>query len=320
MDSLKSKEFLSALRKESESEENEEDNWPLGNQTNDKSETPKTSPQIPSELKQNLNPVDQLKVSNDKNINPFPHQTDDIIPAMKKLDIRDNNIGTSANSNSNSNNKTNANNKYLALNYYFGERQTGNNPKEEDIFNQDQMSFQNNMFFPQQSMNNRNNNQKNLLDSPQNFGQNNNDNPEEINYGNTQGERQNLPNQFTQPPEKYNVNSQPYFPKSKQFNFESQMPLTSLQNSEVDDRLYKLNFAKSGNILGKFFVIKSVDEANIIRVRLIIYIFYYSPLILIFGVVLLKEIKNYKKLLKKQTKNIQFTFFLVSTEVANLWD
>lgn len=316
MDSLKSKEFLSALRKESESEENEEDNWPLGDQNNDKSDPPKTSPQIPSELKQNLNPVDQLKVNNDNNINtinPFPQQTDDIVPAMKKLDIRDNNIGTSGNSNSSSNNKTNSNNKYLALNYYFGERPTGNNPKEEDIFNQDQMSFQNNMFFPQQSMNNRNNNQKNVLDSPQNFGQNNNDNSEEINYGNIpiQGERQNLPSQFTQPSEKYNVNSQPYIPKSKQFNFEPQMPLgTSLQNSEVDDRLYKLNFAKSGNIPGKFYVIKSVDEANIIRVRLI-YIFYYSPLILIFGVVQLKEIKNYKKHLKKQTKNIQFTYFLV---------
>ena len=274
MDSLKSKEFLSALRKESESEENEEDNWPLGEQTNEKSVPPKTNPQIPSVLTQNINPVGQLKVNNVNNmniniINPFPQQTDDLIPAMKKLDIRDTSIGTGATSNSNSNNKTNANNKYLALHYYFGERPTGNNPKEEDIFNQDQMSFQNNMFFPEQSMNNRNNNQNNI--PPKNFGQNNNDNSEEINYGNfpIQGERQNLPNQFTQPPEKYNVNSQPYFPKNKQFNFEPQVPLgTSIKNSEVDDRLYKLNFAKSGNIPGKFYVIKSVDEANIIRVRL----------------------------------------------------
>ena len=274
MDCLKSKEFLSALRKESESEENEEDNWPLGEQTNEKSVPPKTNPQIPSVLTQNINPVGQLKVNNVNNmniniINPFPQQTDDLIPAMKKLDIRDTSIGTGATSNSNSNNKTNANNKYLALHYYFGERPTGNNPKEEDIFNQDQMSFQNNMFFPEQSMNNRNNNQNNI--PPKNFGQNNNDNSEEINYGNfpIQGERQNLPNQFTQPPEKYNVNSQPYFPKNKQFNFEPQVPLgTSIKNSEVDDRLYKLNFAKSGNIPGKFYVIKSVDEANIIRVRL----------------------------------------------------
>ena len=274
MDSLKSKEFLSALRKESESEENEEDNWPLGEQTNEKSVPPKTNPQIPSVLTQNINPVGQLKVNNVNNmniniINPFPQQTDDLIPAMKKLDIRDTSIGAGATSNSNSNKKTNANNKYLALHYYFGERPTGNNPKEEDIFNQDQMSFQNNMFFPQQSINNTNKNQKNI--PPNNFPQKNNDNSEEINYGNfpIQGERQNLPNQFTQPPEKYNVNSQPYFPKNKQFNFEPQVPLgTSIKNSEVDDRLYKLNFAKSGNIPGKFYVIKSVDEANIIRVRL----------------------------------------------------
>lgn len=275
MDSLKSKEFLSALRKESESEENEEDNWPLGEQTNEKSVPPKTNPQISSVLTQNINPVGQLKVNNVNNmniniINPFPQQTDDLIPAMKKLDIRDTSIGTGGTSNSNSNNKTNANNKYLALHYYFGERPTGNNPKEEDIFNQDQMSFQNNMFFPQQSMNNRNNNKNNIQTPPKNFGQNNNDNSEEINYGNIpiQGERQNLPNQFTQPPEKYNVNSQPYIPKNKQFNFEPQVSLgTLIKNSEVDDRLYKLNFAKSGNIPGKFYVIKSVDEANIIRVR-----------------------------------------------------
>ena len=157
MDSLKSKEFLSALRKESESEENEEDNWPLGEQTNEKSVLPKTNPQIPSVLTQNINPVGQLKVNNVNNmniniINPFPQQTDDLIPAMKKLDIRDTSIGTGATSNSNSNNKTNANNKYLALHYYFGERPTGNNPKEEDIFNQDQMSFQNNMFFHNKEM------------------------------------------------------------------------------------------------------------------------------------------------------------------------
>ena len=54
--------------------------------------------------------------------------------------------------------------------------------------------------------------------------------------------------------------------------------------NEVDDRLFKLNFAKSSNIPGKFFVIKSVDEANIIRVNYI-YNNFYSQLITIYGVV-----------------------------------
>ena len=140
VDDLKSKEFLSALRKESEPEEGDDVTWTL--QQNDKLPHQffpnKNDPILPK----NLNQVSQIKVNNVNNmniniINSFPQQGDDLIQGMKKLNIRD------------SSSKSNAKrSKDLALNYYFGERPTGNNPKEEDIFNQDQMSFQNNMFFP----------------------------------------------------------------------------------------------------------------------------------------------------------------------------
>ena len=94
--------------------------------------------------------------------------------------------------------------------------------------------------------------------------------------------------------EKYNVNSQPYIPKNKDLNYYKNAQLQPSQhqllpNTNVDNQLYKLNLSKSSNIPGKFYVIKSVDEANIIRVRNI-YIYLhiqhtYSQLVLTYGVV-----------------------------------
>jgi hypothetical protein len=85
--------------------------------------------------------------------------------------------------------------------------------------------------------------------------------------------------------EKYNVNSQPYIPKNKDLNYYKNAQLQPSQHqllpsTNVDNQLYKLNLSKSSNIPGKFYVIKSVDEANIIRVRNIyIYIYIYNTYI-----------------------------------------
>ena len=243
VDDLKSKEFLSALRKESEPEEGDDVTWTL--QQNDKLPHQffpnKNDPILPK----NLNQVSQIKVNNVNNmniniINSFPQQGDDLIQGMKKLNIRD------------SSSKSNAKrSKDLALNYYFGERPN----KEDDLLPHEQIGFKNQILFNQQN---------------QPYGIDDSSNPMEPNSNYVMNSNQT---------EKYNINSQPYIPKSKQF---AQMEPNN--KNEVDDRLFKLNFAKSSNIPGKFFVIKSVDEANIIRVNYI-YNNFYSQLITIYGVV-----------------------------------
>ena len=173
-------------------------------------------------------------------INSFPQQGDDLIQGMKKLNIRD------------SSSKSNAKrSKDLALNYYFGERPN----KEDDLLTHEQIGFKNQVLFNQPN---------------QSYGIDDSSNPMEPNSNYVMNSNQT---------EKYNINSQPYIPKSKQF---AQMEPNN--KNEVDDRLFKLNFAKSSNIPGKFFVIKSVDEANIIRVNYI-YNNFYSQLITIYGVV-----------------------------------
>ena len=243
VDDLKSKEFLSALRKESEPEEGDDVTWTL--QQNDKLPHQffpnKNDPILPK----NLNQVSQIKVNNVNNmniniINSFPQQGDDLIQGMKKLNIRD------------SSSKSNAKrSKDLALNYYFGERPN----KEDDLLTNEQIGFKNQVLFNQPN---------------QSYGIDDSSNPMEPNSNYVMNSNQT---------EKYNINSQPYIPKSKQF---AQMEPNN--KNEVDDRLFKLNFAKSSNIPGKFFVIKSVDEANIIRVNYI-YNNFYSQLITIYGVV-----------------------------------
>ena len=243
VDDLKSKEFLSALRKESEHEEGDDVTWTL--QQNDKLPHQffpnKNDPILPK----NLNQVSQIKVNNVNNmniniINSFPQQGDDLIQGMKKLNIRD------------SSSKSNAiRSKDLALNYYFGERPN----KEDDLPTHEQSGFKKQVLFNQPN---------------QSYGIDDSSNPMEPNSNYVMNSNQT---------EKYNINSQPYIPKSKQF---AQMEPNN--KNEVDDRLFKLNFAKSSNIPGKFFVIKSVDEANIIRVNYI-YNNFYSQLITIYGVV-----------------------------------
>lgn len=152
-----------------------------------------------------LNNVNNMNINI---INQIPQQNEDIIQSMKKLNI--------------SNNTKKNRSKDLALNYYFGERPSGNTPslKEDDIFNhnyqQENNNYQNKEFFPQPNKL-QTNNYKMVL-----------------------------------PQEQYNVNSKPFLPKNIQIGSKV---------NEMDNKLYQMDYSKSG----RFFVIKSVDEANIIR-------------------------------------------------------
>ena len=295
MDTNKDKnEFLNNFCKNSDSEENEEVSWNkqdnfLENQSN----------LLKNKQTNSLDPNPNSKVTTSLN-------QDDIIPAFKKMNIRE----TSAN-------KNKPISKDLALNYYFGfgERQSNQNGNNEDPFelsstnnNKQQdattyIQFNHNNFFQQnvsqqqqsplpintttnstsqpieqELLNEQHQQQSNFtklfnvnIDQTNNSSSNNNNQQSSINASNS--------NSII---EKYNVNSQPYIPKNKDLNFYKNPQLLSQQgtahpqlqpqhqllpNTNVDDQLYKLNLSKSSSIPGKFYVIKSVDEANIIRVR-----------------------------------------------------
>ena len=315
MDTNKDKnEFLNNLCKNSDSEDNEDVTWNQHDNFIDN--------QSSNALKnKQMNNVEQIQNSKGTTTTTtaaaststatLPNQ-DDIIPAFKKMNIRE----TSANKSKQQRSKD------LALNYYFGvgERQSNQNGNNEDPFetnnNKQQqqdattyMQFNHNNFFQQnvtqqqqqqQSTSlqiNTNNNTTNntsqqleqeLLNEQQhqqpqsNFTSlfNVNDNNNNNNNTNNNSQRGDTGSLI----EKYNVNSQPYIPKNKDLNYYKNAQLQPSQhqllpNTNVDNQLYKLNLSKSSNIPGKFYVIKSVDEANIIRVRIYIYIYIYNTYI-----------------------------------------
>jgi hypothetical protein len=303
MDTNKDKaEFLNNFQKNSDSEDNEDVQWSqqdnfIENQSN--------------LIKNNQINVPE-HIQNTKGTALLNQE--DIIPAFKKMNIRDT-----------STNKSKQRSKDLALNYYFGvgERpgnQNGNNedPYELSSSNNKQsdstyMQFNHNNFFQQTTVsqqqqpnlglnsNNSNNNTQQINEQdiikeqqqqPTNFTsllnmQNNSNNiisniQSNNNNNNNTPQRAINTNNTNRLIEKYNVNSQPYIPKNKDLNYYKnpqllQQPpdqhLQQLQsqiqpNADVDNQLYKLNLSKSSNIPGKFYVIKSVDEANIKRVSI----------------------------------------------------
>ena len=309
MDTNKDKnEFLNNLCKNSDSEDNEDVTWNQQDNFIDNQSNPLKNKQM-NNLEQN---------QNSKVTSTLPNQ-DDIIPAFKKMNIRE----TSATKNK-PRSKDLALNYYFGVGERqsnqngtnedpFELSSTNNNNKQQDATTY--MQFNRNNFFqqnaPQQQqqsslpINTNTNNtsqqlEQELLNDQQqqqsNFTSlfNVNDNSNNNNNNNQQSNSNSII-------EKYNVNSQPYIPKNKDLNFYKNAQLLPQQstpthpqlqpqhqllpNTHVDNQLYKLHLSKSSNIPGKFYVIKSVDEANIIRVRLYIYLYTYSQLVLIYGVV-----------------------------------
>ena len=304
MDTNKDKnEFLNNLCKNSDSEDNEDVTWNQHEHFIDN----QSSNALKNERMNNVEQIQNSKGANTTTAASTSTATltnqDDIIPAFKKMNIRE----TSANKSKQQRSKD------LALNYYFGvgERQNNQNGNNEDPFEQQQqdattyMQFNHNNFFQQNvtqqqqqqqsaslQINTTTNNtsqqlEQELLNEQQhqqpqsnftslfNVNDNNNNNTTNTTNNNQRGDTSNSLI------EKYNVNSQPYIPKNKDLNYYKNVQLQPspqhqlLPNTNVDNQLYKLNLSKSSNIPGKFYVIKSVDEANIIRVRTYIYIFTY---------------------------------------------
>ena len=132
-----------------------------------------------------------------------------------------------------SNNQNKKNSKDLALNYYFGESSINNNSNTKtNINSKNQIKQQSNFIKdPNEGMNNKNNSTKIF---------NNNKLQDQI-----------------------NMESQPYYPKYRIMN------MLNNQNkylNEINNNIYNHNNLSNSDILpGKFFVIKSIDEANIIR-------------------------------------------------------
>ena len=132
-----------------------------------------------------------------------------------------------------SNNQNKKNSKDLALNYYFGESSINNNSNTKtNINSKNQIKQQSNFFKDSNEGMNNKNISTNIF--------NNNKLQDQI-----------------------NMESQPYYPKYRIMN------MLNNQNkylNEINNNIYNHNNLSNSDILpGKFFVIKSIDEANIIR-------------------------------------------------------
>ena len=132
-----------------------------------------------------------------------------------------------------SNNQNKKNSKDLALNYYFGESSINNNSNSKtNINNKNQIKQQSNFFKDSNEGMNNKNISTNIF--------NNNKLQDQI-----------------------NMESQPYYPKYRIIN------MLNNQNkylNGLNNNFQKYNNLSNSDILpGKFFVIKSIDEANIIR-------------------------------------------------------
>ena len=228
-----------------EDEDENEFNWLSKN--NDKILNQKDN-----ESKDNFNPISLLQkepISNKKNIN----EENNLIEEMQKLNIS---------------NKPKTNiSKDLVFNYYFGAGNNNNENKHSTLLknnNENNILMNNNTiqgsrFMGMNTMNSNLNkedffNNNNNEISGNDFRNMNNFNNEKINFNNNTNK--NL------------ILTQPYIPKKNRFenpnpNFQNQ----NFQNINFQNQnLQNINIPSNNEIIpGKFFVIKSIDEANIIR-------------------------------------------------------
>ena len=216
-----------------------------------------------SNLKDNFNPISLLK-SNLTSSKNQSNEENNLIDELSKL-----NLGNKGNS------------KDLAFNYYFG---AGNNDNNKNLMiqkNSNEREIINNSIEGSRfmKMNIINNNNKNKIENEnENF-------QEKINNDNKTFNNNNF------------ILSQPYIPKKERFNFplnnnNNELNIPNLNNQNNQNYNYVLNQIPNKNnndnnnnynlnqqeinfqsqlikpnekIPGKFFVIKSIDEANIIR-------------------------------------------------------
>lgn len=194
--------------------------------------------------------------------------------------------------------------KDMAYNYYFGasgQDDSVNQVKEENL-------YQKEPFFQENNFNqNMNYNVMNMNAPYMQLNMNNNYNYNQMNY---------FPPQNDQYANKININ------KMNNTNFMNNKPnmnapnLYRQKNKQViknnqnppENKFQTMNVNNSSlDEVGRYFVIKSLDEDNIHKVN---YLLKISPLNIKFGAVQSKATKNFKKLLKKLMANIQFIYYL----------
>ena len=204
-------------------------------------------------LKDNFNPISLLQSNQNKN---KLNEENNLIEEMQKL-----NLGI---------NKQKSNiSKDLVFNYYFGAGNNNNenkhnsnlikkNNNEKNILMNNQM-LQGSRFMGMNSINNTNLNNEDFLNNKNELNLNNFNNEKISNFNNNK----NL------------ILTQPYIPKknrieenSNNLNFQNKNFLNpniqNLNNINIQNQ-NTLNTNNQNEIQAKFFVIKSIDEANIIR-------------------------------------------------------
>ena len=200
-------------------------------------------------LKDNFNPISLLQSNQNKN---NLNEENNLIEEMQKL-----NLGI---------NKQKSNiSKDLVFNYYFGAGNNNNenkhnlnilkkNNNEKNILMNNQM-LQGSRFMGMNSINNTNLNNEDFLKNKNELNLNNFNNEKISSFNNNK----NL------------ILTQPYIPKKNRIeensnnpNFQNKNLLNqNIQNLNINIQNY--NITNQNEIQGKFFVIKSIDEANIIR-------------------------------------------------------
>ena len=224
-------------------EEENEFNWISKNEKIEKKDN----------LKDNFNPISLLQSNQNKN---KLNEENNLIEEMQKL-----NLGM---------NKQKSNiSKDLVFNYYFGAGNNNNenkhnsnlikkNNNEKNILMNNQM-LQGSRFMGMNSINNTNLNNEDFLNNKNELNLNNFNNEKISNFNNNK----NL------------ILTQPYIPKknrieenSNNLNFQNKNFLNpniqNLNNINIQNQ-NTLNTNNQNEIQAKFFVIKSIDEANIIR-------------------------------------------------------
>ena len=220
-------------------EEENEFNWMSKNEKIEKKDN----------LKDNFNPISLLQSNQNKN---KLNEENNLIEEMQKL-----NLGI---------NKQKSNiSKDLVFNYYFGAGNNNNenkhnlnilkkNNNEKNILMNNQM-LQGSRFIGMNSVNNTNLNNEDFLKNKNELNLNNFNNEKISSFNNNK----NL------------ILTQPYIPKKNRIeensnnpNFQNKNLLNqNIQNLNINIQNY--NITNQNEIQGKFFVIKSIDEANIIR-------------------------------------------------------
>lgn len=199
----------------------------------------------------------------DSNLNPYQNNPS----AQGSLASKFANLNLGEPSKSKPNKNLNKNTG-LAFNYFFGE----NPSSEKDIkvgFNQQSNSMypQSNYYQHEHEQNEDSHNTDNFDANPENKFKSDLRGEDNFQLGNDNfigGKNFNRTQTFQNSQEKSNL-PQNFNPLQQQ-----QIPQSFQMenNEEVDNQLYKLNYAKSANIPGKFYVIKSIDDSNIMRVSI----------------------------------------------------